>query len=389
MVDESSLQQQQGETIQASPNAWVVLGASLGVLALVTLSYHKLESSRTRGRQWLPHAIYVAVAILVIVTLPTSVAAYIFSGLTVTVVGVVLPIYESIRAVCSPEEDDDKTWLQYWLVGGVLFMGTTWVKFVLSETVVVYWDTTMVFLFYWLYFPKTDGAVLIYETITEPYLAPKVRPLAMQMNNFIAYMYQTLINAAHLWLVWIIFLFLPKGLKRIVSVAIGTVYPLISSITAAATEEIEDDTYWLTYWSVYGCLFLVMDISETWLGWIPGFYTVIIFSTVYLMLPMFQGADKVFRKILVPLAGLQELIMLRDAIIVKKQMLKNLPPERAHAVRKAIAKFYANDDDSAAPAELKNELLVGWQGLKMPSIPNPFSHAKGDDSAATETTSLV
>jgi hypothetical protein len=49
-----------------------------------------------------------------------------------------------------------------------------------------------------------------------------------------------------------------------------------------------------------------MDLSEKVLGRIPGFYTLIIFATIYLMLPMFRGADKVFRKILVPLAGLQE-----------------------------------------------------------------------------------
>lgn len=53
-----------------------------------------------------------------------------------------------------------------------------------------------------------------------------------------------------------------------------------------------------------------MDFSEKILGKIPGFYTLIIFSTVYLMLPMFRGADKVFRKVLVPLAGLQEVSVL-------------------------------------------------------------------------------
>lgn len=86
------------------------------------------------------------------------------------------------------------------------------------------------------------------------------------MNNFIIYLQQMLSNAFHLYLVWIIFMFLPAGLKRIVAIAIGTVYPTICSITAVATEEIEDDTYWLTYWSVYGCLFLIMDVSEDFLG---------------------------------------------------------------------------------------------------------------------------
>ena len=108
------------------------------------------------------------------------------------------------------------------------------------------------------------------------------------------------------------------------------------------------------------------------------------------MLPMFQGADKVFRKILVPLAGLQELLMLRDAIAVKKKMLKDLPPERAKSVRKAIAKFYNDDDDTVDPVELKRELMTGWQGLKMPTMPsmsNPFS--RRSKTEPTETTSLI
>ena len=144
------------------------------------------------------------------------------------------------------------------------------------------------------------------------------------MSNFIAATIQLLTNAAHLYFVWIIFMFLPVGVKRTCAIAIGTVYPFVCSVTATATEEIEDDTYWLTYWAgmylqrqhpdskmhcyltsilAYGVLFLIMDTLETFVGWLPGFYSLIIFTTVYLMLPMFRGADKVFRKILVPLAG--------------------------------------------------------------------------------------
>ena len=74
-----------------------------------------------------------------------------------------------------------------------------------------------------------------------------------------------------------------------------------------------------------------MEILETWLGWIPGFYTAYIAATLYLMLPMMQGADKVFRKILVPLARLQDLLILRDAIQIKKRILSELDPEQAKA----------------------------------------------------------
>ena len=78
--------------------------------------------------------------------------------------------------------------------------------------------------------------------------------------------------------------------------AIGTVYPEVSSIVAASTEEVADDTYWLTYWSVYGCLFLIMELLEVFIGWVPGFYTLVILATVYLMLPMFRAPISSFVK---------------------------------------------------------------------------------------------
>lgn len=197
-------------------------------------------------------------------------------------------------------------------------------------------------------------------------------------------------NAFHLYLVWIIFMFLPAGLKRIIAIAIGTVYPAICSIIAVATEEIEDDTYWLTYWSVYGCLFLIMDVTEDFLGKIPGFYTLIIFTTIYLMLPMFRGADKVFRKVLVPLAGLQELLMLRDAMVIKKQMLKDLDPERASVLQKQISKFFDGSTSDSDPAMLKEELMVGWGKIKLPKFQLPFGKAKEEDGdEPTEKTNLV
>ena len=149
------------------------------------------------------------------------------------------------------------------------------------------------------------------------------------------------------------------------------------------------DTFWLTYWSCYGLLFLIMDWLETYLvsacaivwscrkrvliaerrnahltlitfgtqrcqqGVIWGFYSVIIFSTVYLMLPMFQGSDKLFRNVLVPLAGLRESLLLRDALLLKKDLMASLPPERQIELRKLITYSFNtetpddDDDDDA------------------------------------------
>mmetsp|Transcript_1989 Transcript_1989/g.4297 ORF Transcript_1989/g.4297 Transcript_1989/m.4297 type:complete len:376 (+) Transcript_1989:37-1164(+) len=370
-------------------NIWITVSCSAAVLAVASLSYTRLEPNR--GTDWKIHAAYLAIAICSVVFIPESIASYIFTELTVTLVGCVYPIYRATKAVCTPDDDDDKEWLQFWMLGGVMFMLTTWVDDVIqADKANSVWLGSLLFAFFWLYFPLTCGALLIYDNVTEPLLGPRLRPLQRKMNNFITYLYQTLANAVHLYLLWIIFMFLPAGLKRVIAIAIGTVYPFICSVTAAATDEIEDDTYWLTYWAVFGCLFLLMDLFETWLGRIPGFYTLVIFTTIYLMLPMFRGADKVFRKILVPLAGLQELLILRDSIQIKKQMLKDLDPERARIVRKHIAKFFDGDGDhDADPAVLKGELMQSWSAIRIPKIKLPFGKSSKDDDTPTETTNLV
>lgn len=117
------------------------------------------------------------------------------------------------------------------------------------------------------------------------------------------------------------------------------------------------------------------------MGWIPGFYTVIILSEVYLMLPMFGGAEKIFRKILVPLFGLTELLMVRDAFLVKKNLLRDLPPERAHLVRKTIAGFFSEE---AQDKNKETDMLAALGFLKRPD-----NKKKDEDQEASEATNLV
>mmetsp|Transcript_16557 Transcript_16557/g.35975 ORF Transcript_16557/g.35975 Transcript_16557/m.35975 type:complete len:378 (+) Transcript_16557:135-1268(+) len=356
-------------------NIWIEVSCSFAVLAVVALSYKFLNPNG--GRVWKIHAIYFASAICTVVFLPQSIASYIFTDLTVTLVGAVYPIYRATKAVCTPFEDDDKEWLQFWMLGGVLFMATTWVDDLIEEDSRAYdiWFGILLFSFFWLYFPLTCGAMLVYEHITQPFLGPCFQPVQRRMSDYILYIYQTLANATHLYFLWFFFMLLPAGSKRTVAIATGTVYPFISSVAAAATDEMEDDTYWLTYWSVYGCLFLIMDLLETWLGQVPGFYSIVICSTIYLMLPMFRGAEKVFRRVLVPLAGLQELMILRDSILIKKQMMKDLDPERSKVISKSIAKFF-DGEANTDPAALQKELKQSWSALNISRSVTPSGFGK-------------
>merc|ERR1711998_260441 len=98
---------------------------------------------------------------------------------------------------------------------------------------------------------------------------------------------------------------------------VGTLYPLLASIVAVTTEEDpEDDTQWLVYWCVFSLFHVLTALLDDVLEWIPGFYAIAMLATVWLMLPMFHGADRVFREVLVPLLGLSAELIKHDASVL-------------------------------------------------------------------------
>jgi hypothetical protein len=80
-------------------------------------------------------------------------------------------------------------------MGGLLFMLTTWVDdSIKKESVDTKWLGSLLFLFHWLYFPLTCGALLVYEKFTLPVLGPILKPVQTKMNNIILSMYQVRIH---------------------------------------------------------------------------------------------------------------------------------------------------------------------------------------------------
>ena len=150
---------------------WISLSCSIAVLAVVSLSYKFLQLNR--GWNFKIHALYWTIAIITVVLLPSDVSSYVFTGLTITLVGAIYPIYRAVKACCTPYEGDDKEWLQFWVVGGILFMMTTWVDDAIdNEYVKGVWLGCLLFTFFWLYFPLTCGALLVYDGNTVPFLGP-------------------------------------------------------------------------------------------------------------------------------------------------------------------------------------------------------------------------
>jgi len=315
---------------------------------LLVLATNRVE--RTKGRVWYYHVAYAGFVTLSLAFIPEDIQFQIFSPVGVAVVGMVLPIYESIRAVCTPGVEDDKAWLQYWIAMELVSYSTEWIDDLAKSSVDLreHWYEFEFFYFLWLLLPYTDGSTLTFDYVTQPLLGPVIEPIAQKLEGLITKIVLLFINASHLWLLWAVFILMPVFLKRFMAVTLGTVYPVAASIVAVTTPQGDDDTYWLTYWSCFGTTFLIMDWIEQWLGNVPGFYTIVIFFIVYLMLPLFGGADQVFRQILVPLANQHETLLLRDAHLLRKEMESKIDPARWQEMRKMMASSLLEEEDEAS-----------------------------------------
>lgn len=298
---------------------------------------------RSRGKNLIYHALFVAAAVALLLFLPEDIQDDVFSPGGVLVIGSIVPVYESIVAVCTPGEGDDRAWLQFWIASGTLSYCTEWIDDIKQRFPQggEHWYEFEFFLTLWLLLPFTDGAALFFDKVTEPYIVPHARKLKGKAEGWIASAVVAAVNMSHLYFVWFAFMTLPEEVRRFCVVAVGTVYPLGASIVAVTTcNDGTDDTFWLTYWSCFSLLFLAMDYLENFVGGIRGFYSLCLAATVYLFLPMFGGADAVFRRVLVPLSGQYENMLLRDAYLVRRGMEASIPEKHHEKVFRRAAQIF-------------------------------------------------
>ncbi len=178
-----------------------------------------------------------------------------------------------------------------------------------------HWYEIEFFVTLWFILPWTDGSCLLYDQVrstnsnilsvrliestlmsvylnikcnmqvTVPFLVPTFRKMKILMDGKIQILL-AIVNSWYLWVLWITFMTLPEEARRFVTVAAGTVYPVIASTVcitnSTSSKPDHEETFWLTYWCCFSILFIVMDYLETFIGSIPGFYSICLCATVYL-----------------------------------------------------------------------------------------------------------
>ncbi|KAI8810933.1 TB2/DP1, HVA22 family-domain-containing protein [Cladochytrium replicatum] len=81
---------------------------------------------------------------------------------------------------------------------------------------------------------------------------------------------------------------------------IGFVYPAYASFKAIESSAKEDDTQWLTYWTVFGFLNLIEFFTDFILYWAPFYHTFKALFLLYLFLPQFRGASFLYTRFIRP-----------------------------------------------------------------------------------------
>ena len=344
-----------------SPDKWTLYGVALLTVTLLSVFLKRIPRWK-KPPLWI-HPLYAVVtAAICRMLIPDWVQDELFSPGGVLLVGTFLPIYNSIVALCTVSSRDDEVWLQYWITWGSLSFLTEFMDNITAYLPQAgeHWYEFELFTVLWLVLPYTNGAGVVYDYITKPYLTPIAQRLAIKMQGWVQLLL-SLVNTSYIWTVWYVFTWLPEEQRRFVVIAVGTAYPLAASIVALgiqgddATDKrqkqavITTDTLmvtkWLTYWATYMLLFVAMDYLENFVGHIRGFYSLCVFATLYLALPMFDGAQVVFRRILVPLSGQYETLLLRDIWIMKQDILLKMPENKQRSMMARASAVFTESDD--------------------------------------------
>ena len=185
--------------------------ATLGMLVFVGLLIPVLDRiPRSKGKSKISHAIFLVLSIAVVVLLPGEVSDVVFSPDCTMIIGTIIPIYRSIVAVCTIEEEDDTEWLQYWIAYGSFSFGTEFMEDIAESfpSIADHWYQFKFLLTLWLLLPFTDGSAFLYEHFTLPYLAPTCKKLQAFSDGYMQVIL-TLVNGSYMWIVWMTFVTLP------------------------------------------------------------------------------------------------------------------------------------------------------------------------------------
>lgn len=351
---------------------WIALGFACFLFVLSSASVE-----RSKGRVLRNHLAFLF-TIPCLSLLPEYIQDHIFTPIGIALVATIYPVNESLKAICSLGFVADDTWLQYWVAQVILFYSTlAWTYCKPHDMGVLY--KAQFFYTLWLVLPFTDGSALILDSITRFCCRPILSWVPWALNGGWGIVAHILINSIHLFATWFICSELDAELMPFAVIIISTIYPLFASLVSLATTDKSDTTFWLIYYCFFGSFYLLLTIMEAYSFFVDKqtLYCFGLCFMMYLMLPLTRGAEQVFRSIIIPLAGLDELMIIHDSHKLKVVAMKRLSQARQKQVLRMIATSFFEAHGVCEEAEwlrsgdAYDEKLSFKQGYN--SIPHRFS----------------
>ena len=106
-----------------------------------------------------------------------------FSKYITCLVGVILPAYWSIKAIESPQYDDDKQWLTYWAIYGLFTLLDQFANIILR--IFPFSFIFKIIFLIWCFMPNTMGALFIYNKFVAPYFKKYEDKIDKKIEKFI------------------------------------------------------------------------------------------------------------------------------------------------------------------------------------------------------------
>eukprot|EP00287_Rhodomonas_sp_CCMP768_P002885 CAMPEP_0196735664 /NCGR_PEP_ID=MMETSP1091-20130531/14015_1 /TAXON_ID=302021 /ORGANISM="Rhodomonas sp., Strain CCMP768" /LENGTH=125 /DNA_ID=CAMNT_0042079319 /DNA_START=144 /DNA_END=521 /DNA_ORIENTATION=- len=83
-------------------------------------------------------------------------------------------------------------------------------------------------------------------------------------------------------------------MSKVLCMVIGFMYPAYMSYKAIKTPNKDDDTQWLSYWVIFGLFSFVEFFLDIILQWVPLYHEAKLVFLIWLAVPSFKGALKLW-----------------------------------------------------------------------------------------------
>ncbi|CAL5229940.1 g13367 [Coccomyxa viridis] len=116
------------------------------------------------------------------------------------IVGFVWPAYQNYKTISQKQTDATQQWCMYWLMLALFTVSERMVLDMLVFWVPMYYEAKVLFVLY-LWHPKTQGAVYLYNTLLQPFLSQNeaaidqcIEELKTAFFDYTASYFQKLVN---------------------------------------------------------------------------------------------------------------------------------------------------------------------------------------------------